>query len=330
MSEVRFEPDDVAGVRFAVSPLWETVASLWALAEPARHAVHLPWIRAARLLTRDRELARRTAPLRSLVRSGTCLPDFLTPPPDVSLGEIEAELAVVRSTPACRVRAEVGATDCCTSASPFARLLTADPERSLPLLVEAVRGWWEVAIEPHWPLMRALLEADISHRTRQFADGGVRLLFENLHPTLRWTGDRLVADDRLDTGVTLGGRGPPLLPSVFAGSGLLLATHPTSPPIAVYPARAVGTLWEQQPSGDAGVVRLLGRNRTQVLEYTSSPSTITQLAARTGLSLGAVSQHLAVLRAAGLVTSRRYRREVNYTVSDLGTALLDGARAPRP
>ncbi|MER5307771.1 ArsR family transcriptional regulator [Streptomyces sp. NPDC002773] len=46
-------------------------------------------------------------------------------------------------------------------------------------------------------------------------------------------------------------------------------------------------------------------------------------AALIGLSVGAVSQHLAVLRDTGLVTSHRYRREVHYTASELGNALLE-------
>lgn len=68
---------------------------------------------------------------------------------------------------------------------------------------------------------------------------------------------------------------------------------------------------------------LLGRSRAQLLTYTTSPTTTTRLAALTGLSLGAVSQHLAVLCEAGLVTSHRYRREVNYAAGDLGIALLE-------
>jgi hypothetical protein len=90
-------------------------------------------------------------------------------------------------------------------------------------------------------------------------------------------------------------------------------------------SRAVGTLWERRDAAGNGLVRLLGRSRAQLLAHTHSPSTTTQLAACTGLSLGAVSRHLAILRDTGLVTSHRYRREVNYTASDLGIALLERA-----
>ncbi|MER7753755.1 helix-turn-helix domain-containing protein [Kitasatospora sp. NPDC097643] len=319
MTEVRFDTEDVVDVRFAVSPLWETVAGLWAVGEPERHAVHLPWSRPARALLRRPELARRVAPLRDLVGPGSCLPDFLTPPPVSALGEIEQELAVVAATPADRVRAELAGGP----ASPFARQLATDVPGRLPELVDAVRLWWRAAVEPHWPRMRALLEADIAHRTRQFSAGGVRALFGGLHPGARWAGDRLVVDDRLDTVLGLGGRGLPLLPSVFADRCVLLTSSATAPPVAIYPARAVGTLWERQEISPDGLARLLGRSRARVLALTTSPSTTTQLAARTGLSLGAVSQHLGVLRASGLVTGHRYRHEVHYTATEFGAALLD-------
>ncbi|MFI6261338.1 hypothetical protein [Micromonospora sp. NPDC051006] len=54
MSELRFSPADVAGVRFAVSPANETVMSMWALADPVRYAVHVLYRNtdAARILLR--------------------------------------------------------------------------------------------------------------------------------------------------------------------------------------------------------------------------------------------------------------------------------------
>ncbi len=151
----------------------------------------------------------------------------------------------------------------------------------------------------------------------------MQLLVDRLHPTVRWSGDRLVSDDGLDTVIDLAGRGLPMVPSVFADRCVLLTNSPAAPPVAIYPARAVGTLWERRAGSTRELDKLLGRSRAAILAYTSSPSTTTQLAARTGLSLGAVSQHLTVLRSAGLVTSHRYRHEVNYTVSDLGVALMD-------
>ena len=43
-----FGRDDPARVRFAVSPLWETMAAVRVLLEPQRRAYHLPWLDAVR------------------------------------------------------------------------------------------------------------------------------------------------------------------------------------------------------------------------------------------------------------------------------------------
>jgi hypothetical protein len=48
MITYRLGVDDLAATRFAISPLQETVCSLWAVAEPGRAAIHLPWLRAIR------------------------------------------------------------------------------------------------------------------------------------------------------------------------------------------------------------------------------------------------------------------------------------------
>ena len=39
-----FGRDDPARVRFAVSPLWETMTALRVLREPRRRRYHLPWL----------------------------------------------------------------------------------------------------------------------------------------------------------------------------------------------------------------------------------------------------------------------------------------------
>ncbi|WP_433237397.1 ArsR family transcriptional regulator [Streptosporangium sp. CA-135522] len=326
MGAVRFGMHDLVNVRFAISPLWESLAAFRAVADPGAHAVHLPWIRTARLLERD-----LAAPLRGLPGG---VPAFLTPPPPCPLAEIEEELALVRATPAERVRADLDAVG--------AHRLAEEPVRAADELADAVLAWWRAAVQPHWPRVRALLEADIAHRTRQLAEDGIRIMFAGLHPSLRWSGDRLASPDLPATGVDPGGIGLTLTPTAFATRCHLLPGHRPpghlppgrSPsdrpfpgrqavaPALVYPARAVGTLWERRQGGTDGLARLLGRSRAQILAFTSSPSTTTQLAARTGLSLGAVSQHLAVLRDTGLVTGHRYRHEVNYTVSDLGLELI--------
>jgi len=65
MIEFIFTPSDVARVRFAFSPLGELAHSVRVLADPSRHALHVPWVRAVRPRLRglDLEAAGRVASL---------------------------------------------------------------------------------------------------------------------------------------------------------------------------------------------------------------------------------------------------------------------------
>ncbi|WP_030690301.1 helix-turn-helix transcriptional regulator [Streptomyces globisporus] len=282
MGEIRFGVDDLAQLRFAVSPLWESVAALRASADPGGHALHLPWIKAASTLGRE-----RTGLLPHLPGL-----EALAPPPRCPLAEIEEELAA----------------------------FTGPPERA-----EALLAWWRAGVRPYWPRIRAVLEADLAYRTRQLAEDGFQEVFAHLHPSLRWAEDRLTGPGLPSGGLALDGGGLTLAPSAFTSRCVLLPGREAVPPCLVYPARAVGTLWERRAEPEDGLARLLGRSRAGLLGRTSVPTTTTGLALQTGLSPGAVSQHLAVLRDAGLVTSHRYRREVYYRASELGRALLGGA-----
>jgi len=74
MVSVGLSASAVARVRFAVSPLWETVASVRALRDPGAHAIHLPWARRLRGV--------RFPLLWDLIPPYPAyIPDFLTPLP---------------------------------------------------------------------------------------------------------------------------------------------------------------------------------------------------------------------------------------------------------
>ncbi|PSL53088.1 regulatory ArsR family protein [Saccharothrix carnea] len=92
-----------------------------------------------------------------------------------------------------------------------------------------------------------------------------------------------------------------------------------------YPAHGFGSLWERSdaPTNDA-LARLVGQTRARLLCELERPSTVTELATRLGVTVGAVSQHLGVLRAAGLAVSRREGREVVSLRTGLGLALVRG------
>ncbi|MEU7825096.1 winged helix-turn-helix domain-containing protein [Catellatospora sp. NPDC049133] len=81
MSEILFGVSDAAGIRFCVSPLWETVRSRYVLADTEGSPVHLPWRREARELTVAPAAAHGVALLAELTRPRAYFPDFLTPAP---------------------------------------------------------------------------------------------------------------------------------------------------------------------------------------------------------------------------------------------------------
>jgi DNA-binding transcriptional ArsR family regulator len=118
------------------------------------------------------------------------------------------------------------------------------------------------------------------------------------------------------------GRGLCLMPCLFV-RGVAPPISADEPPALAYPARGIATLWETEPPrGRAAVVALIGSRKSAVLSCLDRPTSTTDLAARLGITPGAVSQHLAVLHDAGLVTRARVGRAVLYARSDLGTRLV--------
>jgi DNA-binding transcriptional ArsR family regulator len=66
---------------------------------------------------------------------------------------------------------------------------------------------------------------------------------------------------------------------------------------------------------------LVGRSRARLLGALDNPTSTTALARATSLATGAVGDHLAVLRRAGLVDGTRAGRSVLYRRTALGDAL---------
>src|SRR5262249_49110276 len=118
------------------------------------------------------------------------------------------------------------------------------------------------------------------------------------------------------------GRGLCLMPCLFVRT----PAPPISadePPALGYPARGIATLWESEPpAGDEAIAALIGRRKAALLSCLDRPASTTDLAHRLGVTPGAVSQHLAVLHDAGLVTRARVGRTVLYARSDLGARLV--------
>ncbi|WP_316769859.1 ArsR/SmtB family transcription factor [Streptomyces sasae] len=313
--------EDLADTRFGLSPLHETTLSLRVLQDPGLSALHLPWRRSVlgRLGTLD------TGLLMSMVAQRRTIPDFLTPNPTSFAPAFEEELAVVRETCPAQVRHDLllaHAPDPLPVALHDA--LAEDPRvaRLRDAICEVLRRYWEVAIEPMWPKMRLALEADMTYRARQLALGGARLLFADMHPNLRWQGGELYIDKMISRHrVMASGRGLLLLPSVFAHKPAPPVSQ-DEPPSLVYPSRGVATLWDTTPPPDrTALATLLGAPRARLLSLLEEPLPTVELARRLRVTPSAVSQHLRVLYATGLVTRARDGRQVLYRRSALGDQL---------
>ncbi|KUL41663.1 ArsR/SmtB family transcription factor [Actinoplanes awajinensis] len=305
---------DLGGVRFAISPLNELVLSLHAWRDPGRYPLQLPWVREMRRV-RDRLDAEL---LFALVNDDLWTPDFLTPRPWSPLTRLEDELAAIRGTSPGIVDRDL-------------RLLRGPGELPVPLrgpgvldrIVAALTGYWELCFAPHWPRMRALLEGDVTFRGREIAQHGLAAMLAGLAGRVRLTGDTVEIHPRSRLEYTRpAADGLTLVPSMWTSSAAT-PIHPDEPPMIIYLARGLGTLWEPQPLPAPGALAgLLGAHRAGLLVQLATPASSSELAARLGVTPSAVNQHLRALRAGGLLVSARHGRAVLYRRSDLADRLI--------
>ncbi|MET9836127.1 metalloregulator ArsR/SmtB family transcription factor [Streptomyces sp. NPDC006385] len=315
--------DDLADTRFAISPLREVMGSLRALRAPGLYPLHTPWRRSVldRLDPADARL------LGALVSPALTLPDFLTPRPTTFAPAIEDQLAVVGATPPELMRRDLYATHAPHPLPDALRQITARGDGPVAELLEELCAlllrYWELAIRPDWRRMRLVLEADVTHRSRQLATGGAHLIFSDLHRNVRWRDGVLSIDRMIGRHEVAGsGRGLRLVPSLFAHK----PAPPLSadePPMLAYPSRGAATLWEPRPEPDtSALTSLLGAPRTTVLRLLAEPLPTVELARRLDVTPSAVSQHLRVLHATGLVARARDGRRVLYRRTALGDQLV--------
>jgi Family of unknown function (DUF5937)/Helix-turn-helix domain len=317
----RFGHEDLVRTRFAISPLFDLTWSTDVLRDPAAHSLHLPWARAAlrRLKGFDYELLNMLA----MSSQRGYVPDFLAPPPTTPLAELDVELARVRATAPERIAIEIGWRFEGSHVPDSARTLLDDPRRGLAELTTVMAGYFERAIAPWWPEIRAALESDILHRARRLTAGGAIEVFEDLHHQVHWRDGVLEVDRPYDDDVDLRGRGLLLVPAAFAWPRVFAMVDEPWQPALIYTPRGLGSLWAPPAGGDSeALAALLGRRRAAILSTLGTPAATSDLAARFGASPAGVNEHLGVLRRAGLVRAARDGRRVLYSRTPTGDALL--------
>ena len=319
MIRYRFTPPDLLRTRFAIAPLMELVGAVYALRDPQRYSVHRPWAEWARRRVEDLELSL----LDAAAPFGTPFwPVFIGPPPIAPHADLEAELERVLATPPERAVEEFALTYP-HGLPPAAQPFLDDPAAAIEELVAQMRGFWEAALAPWWPRLRAALESEIASRARRLVSAGVEAVFADLHPTVSWDGETLCVHPtkKAAAEVELRGRGLLLIPAAFTWPTVWPRTDPPWDPALVYPPAGVGDLWAPDGRHDDTLGELLGRRRARILRELARPASTLELAKLIGVSPGSISDHLRVLRRAGLVTGRREGRRVVYTRTASGHAL---------
>lgn len=318
MIELELSPADLSRIRFAFSPVWETVTSLRTLAGSAANGLHGPWLRDVRPRL---AAALDLSVLSALVPASGYIPDFLTPAP-TRRSSFEAGLRDLAETPVEHVAAELKIL-AASHPSPVLPRLIASPALALRTIVEELSRYWAVAVEPYWSRIRGLLQADLAYRMEELASGGVDQLFRTLHPLVGLRQDTLVVTKAYCGQTALDGRGLLLVPCVFAWPDVLVVTAPPHQPTVSYSPRGIGRLWETTPAtSDSPLADLLGRSRAAIVAQLDLPMSTTQLACQLNLTAPTLSVHLKTLHAAGVVSSRRDGRTVLYRRTDLGDHLL--------
>lgn len=328
MIRLRFGVEDLSQVRFAVSPLWEAVASLRALTGGSPTGLHAPWIAQVRRDPGDLDL------LTTVVRPAGYLPDFLHPIPPRRAPGFDASLTALAATDPRLVATELAHL----AQHPIAMRgpgrthrravlddLIADPRSALARIVTALDGYWRASVAPHWPRVRALLHADLAHRMEELATGGVRQLFRTLHPAVGFDRNTLSISSYYTGTADLRQRGLLLIPCVFAWPHVIVRTADPQPAIT-YSPRGLGRLWESHPGArSSALAGVLGDSRAAILAQLDVPMSTTHLASQLGLAAPTVNVHLKALSRAGIVTSRRDGHSVLYHRTPLGDQLVTAA-----
>jgi DNA-binding transcriptional ArsR family regulator len=321
MFRLELDVQDLAAMCFTISPLHEVTSSLWPAYGPtAWTPVPLrPWARRlAGEPSIDHEL------LSALVSPRGWIPDFAAPPPATPCPSIGHQLAQVRATPPDRVAADFVAAYGRAPLPARLRDLKRDPAVVRDQVADALAQYWRVVIEPRWPRLRTLLEADLLHRGQQLAQAGPGAAFGRLDRRIRWSEDGVLTVNIIHQWrreLPVAGRGLRLVPSLFA-SFPNLPIELADPPVLGYPARGMALPWEQAPAPPPAATRaLLGPPRARLLALLDQPASTTELAHRLGVTPSAVSQHLRVLAAAGLVSRARAGRVVLYQRTETGARL---------
>ncbi|MHB9855951.1 DUF5937 family protein [Streptomyces krungchingensis] len=351
---------DISGLpserlRFAASPLAELTAMLHVLAEPGHHPQLAGWAGDVWSGLRP-ELAERLREAEFLWRSSQA--DFLIPArPRPTLAEelddvdrIDDETYVTAAlvstcgsnrvpfsaaSPLTDATARERALDLAQARGPrqeaFAERLLADPAAVRARVRHTLEQCAEAFFDAAWKDVAVQLATDLRVKNDLVKRQGIGAALASVSDavTLASDGDCIVVDKLQDKATSASGTGVSFIPSVFGSPHLVVVHAPGWQPVVQYPV--AGPRPSQPVSLETVTLRLEALAhpvRLRLLRTLArGPHTTGELAHAWELSPPEVSRHLAVLRRAGLLTSRRHGRYVRYAldlpdVAALGSDLL--------
>ncbi|TXL85405.1 winged helix-turn-helix domain-containing protein [Streptomyces sp. IB2014 016-6] len=323
MLRIHFTPQDMTRVRVAPGPdfMWEITNSVQTLQRTDGERVFGAWRRWVRpRLPEGRHL------LSPLLPPYGYSPDFLTP----GSGDrttLRAAIDTLLGTPRPRLRAELAQLSGSTRLPDWTASLAEGDTDALTRLGDALHAYQAEALVPHWRHVRADLEADRALRMRHLMDGGTEALLSGLGPDVRWRPPVLEVTYPVDQHLRLDGRGLVLQPSFFCWPTPTTLADGELPPVLVHPihhtADWVGPAGTAgPPTGPGPLGRLLGQTRADLLRASRTGCSTVEAARMLQVTHPAVSQHMNVLRAAGLTTTVRTAGRALHTATAEGRALL--------
>ncbi|WP_405810613.1 DUF5937 family protein [Streptomyces sp. NBC_00210] len=345
---------DITGVPperllFAASPLAELTAMLHVLAVPEHHPTYQGWAAGTRAALKP-DLAERLLEAEFLWRSSRA--DFLLPGrPAATLEEELDEVdrlddktyvsaALITTCGANRLQFGMPspltdpadrerALDLAQARGPrqasFADRLIADPRMVRARVRRMLEDCGPAFFTENWRRVRPRIAADLRLKTDLLARHGLADTLTSVSRAVTLDADRQqIVIDKLQDNAASAARGMTFVPTVFGHPHLVVVHAPGRRPVVQYPVTAQG-LPEPVPM-ELVNLRLQALShpvRIRLVRTLARGSHTTgELASAWSLTTPEVSRHLAVLRKAGLLTTRRRGRYVLYELDASATAAL--------
>ncbi|WP_053643826.1 helix-turn-helix domain-containing protein [Streptomyces sp. XY431] len=339
MLRIELDAPALANTRFVISPLHNVTDGLWLIRSPTGAGGRSAGVRGAGgrgpgALIREAVRERRLALLESFFTGAwTYIPDFLNPQPEQHEESLERELHAVATVAPERLAQEIrtmlagdAGIGIAGGRAPRALLRALDRgEAEFAELVAAeLHQLWQAAVGPHWPALRARIDADIARRAQLAARQGLASVLTGLHP-------RVLYDDKgvqllVDARAKLPAKALYLTPTVFS-SDLHVSVDPLPGarqlrPMILYPAfPGPGPEPGPEPATASPAGDLIGATRARLLADLDVPRSTTELAERHWLAASTVSYHLGVLHRAGLLVRTRSGHRALYQQTARAEAL---------